>query len=194
LKPGSAGKATRNAPDKTIAVARGHRTFWSERRVLTGALGPLNGKTSRDPHSILFLCTGNSCRSQMAEDWAGHLKVDVLEPYSAGTETHGLNPIAVHVMQEAGVDISRHRSKHVSEREGIEFDYVVTVCGHANENCPVFAGKAEIIPMGFDDPPKLAETAETEEERREACRRMRDETRSYIGQLPDVPYDERGED
>lgn len=143
---------------------------------------------------ILFLCTGNSCRSQMAEGWARHLKSDIIQPYSAGIETHGLNPIAVRVMAEAGVDISRHRSKHVNELEGIEFDYVITVCGHANENCPVFPGKAKIIHVGFDDPPKLAQAAETEEEKLEAYRRIRDEIRAYIEQLPDVLYDEREED
>ena len=76
---------------------------------------------------VLFLCTGNSCRSQMAEGWARHLKSDVIEPYSAGMETHGLNPSDVKVMAEAGVDISRHRSKHLDEVNEIPFDYVVTV-------------------------------------------------------------------
>ena len=143
---------------------------------------------------ILFLCTGNSCRSQMAEGWAKHLKADTIEPYSAGIETHGLNPNAVRVMEEAGVGISQHRSKHVRELDGVEFDYVVTVCGHAYENCPIFPGKATIIHVGFDDPPKLAAAAETEEERLAAYRRIRDEIRSYIVQLPEVLYDEREED
>jgi len=140
---------------------------------------------------VLFLCTGNSCRSQMAEGWARHLKGDTIEPYSAGIETHGLSPNAVRVMEEAGVDISRHRSKRVNELEGIEFDYVITVCGHANENCPVFPGKAKIIHVGFDDPPKLAEAVETEEEKLEAYRRIRDEIRAYIEELPDVLCDEK---
>ena len=135
---------------------------------------------------VLFLCTGNSCRSQMAEGWARQLKADTIEPYSAGIETHGLNSHAVRVMAEAGVDISTHRSKHVRELEGIEFDYVVTVCGHANENCPVFPGKARVIHVGFDDPPKLAASAETEEERLEVYRRVRDQIRSYIEQLPEA--------
>jgi len=87
---------------------------------------------------ILFLCTGNSCRSQMAEGWARKLKSDVVEPYSAGIETHGLNPTAVQVMAEAGVDISGQRSKHVDELRDIPFDFVVTVCGHAHEHCPLF--------------------------------------------------------
>jgi len=98
---------------------------------------------------ILFLCTGNSCRSQMAEGWACKLKSDCIEPYSAGIETHGLNLSAVQVMAEAGVDISGQRSKHVDELFGVEFDYVVTVCGHANEHCPVFLGKARIVHVGL---------------------------------------------
>jgi len=135
---------------------------------------------------ILFLCTGNSCRSQMAEGWARHLKSDTIEPYSAGIETHGLNSKAVQVMEEAGVDISRHRSKHVRELEGIEFDYVITVCGHANENCPVFPGKAKIIHVGFDDPPKLAAAAKTEEEALNHYRQVRDEIKVFIQSLPEA--------
>ena len=135
---------------------------------------------------ILFLCTGNSCRSQMAEGWARHLKADAIEPYSAGIETHGLNPNAVRVMEEVGVDISRHRSKHVRELEGVGFDYVITVCGHANENCPVFPGKASIIHMGFDDPPKLAAEAQTEEEALGHYRRVREEIKVFVQSLPEA--------
>ena len=113
---------------------------------------------------VLFLCTGNSCRSQMAEGWARRLKGEVIEPYSAGIETHGLNPNAVKVMAEAGVDISGHRSKHLDELRAIAFDYVVTVCDHANESCPVFPGKVKRMHVGFEDPPRLAENARTEEE------------------------------
>ncbi|PIV81627.1 arsenate reductase, partial [bacterium CG17_big_fil_post_rev_8_21_14_2_50_64_8] len=86
---------------------------------------------------VLFLCTGNSCRSQMAEGWARHLRGDVMEPFSAGIETHGLNPRAVAAMDEVGVDISRHRSTHLDELADVDFDYVVTVCSHAHESCPV---------------------------------------------------------
>jgi arsenate reductase len=128
----------------------------------------------------LFLCTGNSCRSQMAEGWARHLKGDQIEAYSAGIETHGLNPDAVRVMTEAGVDISRQRSKHVSELRGVEFDYVVTVCDHAHESCPVFPGQAKVIHVGFDDPPRLAADAKTEEERLAPYRRVRDEIRAFV--------------
>jgi len=102
---------------------------------------------------ILFLCTGNSCRSQMAEGWTRHLKGDVIEPYSAGIEKHGLNSLAVKAMAEAGVDISRHESKVVSELPTMDFDFVVTVCGHAHETCPYFPSKAKIVHVGFDDPP-----------------------------------------
>ena len=134
---------------------------------------------------VLFLCTGNSCRSQMAEGWARHLKSDCLEAYSAGIETHGLNPIAVKVMAEAGVDISGHRSKHIDEFKDMDFDYVVTVCGHANEHCPVFPGKTKVIHVGFDDPPKLAEKAATEQEALDCYRRVRDEIRAFVETLPD---------
>ena len=129
---------------------------------------------------VLFLCTGNSCRSQMAEGWARHLKGDQIEAYSAGIETHGLNPDAVRVMAEAGVDISGQRSKHVSELREIEFDYVVTVCGHAHESCPIFSGRARVIHVGFDDPPRLAASATTEDERLAPYRRVRDEIRAFI--------------
>ena len=134
---------------------------------------------------ILFLCTGNSCRSQMAEGWARTLKADALQPYSAGIETHGLNPYAVRAMQEAGVDISGQRSTNVSEFADIEFDYVVTVCSHADEHCPVFSGNAAVIHKGFDDPPKLAEDAVTEEEKMAPYRRVRDEIRAYIDTWPE---------
>jgi arsenate reductase len=133
---------------------------------------------------ILFLCTGNSCRSQMAEGWARHLKADSIEPYSAGIETHGLNPQAVKVMAEAGVDISRQRSKLVGELRDVAFDYVVTVCGHAAEHCPLFPGKAKVIHVGFDDPPALAAEAQTEEERLAPYRRVRDEIRTFVETLP----------
>jgi arsenate reductase (thioredoxin) len=133
---------------------------------------------------ILFLCTGNSCRSQMAEGWAGHLKGDVIQAYSAGIETHGLNHDAVMVMSEAGVDISGHESKHVDDLKDVDFDYVITVCGHADENCPFFPGTTRVIHHGFDDPPKLAGTAATREEALDHYRRVRDEIREFIERLP----------
>ena len=133
---------------------------------------------------ILFLCAGNSCRSQIAEGWTRHLKGDIIEPYSAGIETHGLNPYAVKVMAEAGVDISEHRSKHVDELKDINFDYVITVCGHANEHCPIFPGKTRIIHVGFDDPPKLAKEAKSEKEALNCYRLIRDEIKDFVGTLP----------
>ena len=133
---------------------------------------------------VLFLCTGNSCRSQMAEGWARHLQGDVIEPYSAGIEARALDPNAVKVMAEAGVDISHHRSKHVDELMDIPFDYVVTVCSHANEQCPVFPGKARVIRADFDDPPQLAQTAKTKEEALQHYRRVRDEIKTLVERLP----------
>jgi arsenate reductase len=134
---------------------------------------------------ILFLCTGNSCRSQMAEGWTRHLRGDVIEPYSAGVEVHGLNLRAVRVMAEVGVDISGHRSKHVSELADIAFDYVVTVCDNARESCPLFPGRAKVVHAGFDDPPRLAKSAATEEEALAHYRRVRDEIRRFVETLPE---------
>jgi arsenate reductase len=134
---------------------------------------------------ILFLCTGNSCRSQMAEGWARALKGDLVEPYSAGIEAHGLNADAIRVMQEAGVNISRQRSKRVREVLHIPFDYVVTLCGDADETCPTFDGRTKVIHVGFDDPPRLARGAATEQERLAPYRRVRDEIRAFILTLPE---------
>jgi len=133
---------------------------------------------------VLFLCTGNSCRSQMAEGWIRHLHGDAVEAWSAGIETHGLNPNAVAVMKEAGVDISGHRSKNVTELRDVPFDFVITVCGDADERCPFFPGNARIIHRGFDDPPKLAMGKTTEEEKLDCYRRVRDEIRAFIENLP----------
>ena len=133
---------------------------------------------------LLFLCTGNSCRSQMAEGLCRHFCSDVIEPYSAGIETHGLNPLAVKVMQEIGIDISGHHSKTVEDLGNAEFDYVVTVCGHAHETCPFFPAKTRVIHQGFDDPPKLAAGAKTEDEALSHYRRVRDEIQAYIETLP----------
>ncbi|HTB23644.1 MAG TPA: arsenate reductase ArsC [bacterium] len=133
---------------------------------------------------ILFLCTGNSCRSQMAEGWARALKADRISPFSAGLEAHGLNPFAVRVMAEAGVDISGQASKTLDSLEGQVFDAVITVCGNADERCPVFPGSTRKIHRGFDDPPKLAQGAKTEEEVLNLYRRVRDEIRAYVESLP----------
>jgi arsenate reductase (thioredoxin) len=133
---------------------------------------------------VLFLCTGNSCRSQMAEGWVRYLKGDMIEAYSAGLEAHGLNPDAVRVMAEAGVDITSQRSKRLDELRYVHFDYVVTVCDHAHESCPVFPGGAKVIHVGFDDPPRLAVNAKTEDERLAPYRRVRDEIKAFVETLP----------
>ena len=133
---------------------------------------------------VLFLCTGNACRSQMAEGWARHLKGDLIEAHSAGVDPHGLDLRAVRIMAEAGVDISAHRSKHVREFEGADFDYVVTVCDRARESCPLWLGKAKAVHAGFEDPPRLACDAGTEEEALAPYRRVRDEIRKFIESFP----------
>ncbi len=133
---------------------------------------------------ILFLCTGNSCRSQMAEGWARNLKAATLDAASAGVEKHGLNPYAVQVMAEVGVDISTAQSKLLSELPDWDFDYVVTVCGNAHESCPVFPGKTRVVHVGFDDPPRLARACRTEEEKLDCYRRVRDEIRRWVETLP----------
>ena len=134
---------------------------------------------------ILFLCTGNSCRSQMAEGWARALKGDVIEAYSAGIETHGLNLSAVKVMAEAGVDISGHRSKLLESLSDVPFDYVVTVCDNAHESCPIFPRRTKVAHVGFDDPPRLAKDCATEEEKLNCYRRVRDEIKAFVETLPE---------
>ncbi len=131
---------------------------------------------------VMFLCTGNSCRSQMAEGWARALKGDVIEAYSAGTNPHGMNALAIRAMREAGVDISTHTSKR-PEDLNTGFDVVVTVCDSAHENCPVFPG-ARVVHVGFEDPPRLAKNAATEDEAMPHYRRVRDEIRAFILTLP----------
>ncbi len=146
----------------------------------------MNSPTKPERLRVLFLCTGNSCRSQMAEGWARALRGDAVEAHSAGLEARGLNPLAVKVMAEAGVDISRHRSKTLAEFAGARFDFVVTVCDHARESCPLFPGGAQVIHAGFDDPPRLARAAATEEEALAIYRRVRDEIRQFIKKLPEL--------
>ena len=138
---------------------------------------------------ILFLCTGNSCRSQMAEGWARKLKGDIIDAYSAGVETHGLNPNAVKVMAEAGVDISNQQSKLVNAFMDMKLDAVITVCGHAHETCPYFPPRCKVIHVGFDDPPKkareLAEQGADEAQQLECYRKVRDEIKAFVEKLPD---------
>jgi len=122
----------------------------------------------------------------MAEGWAHHLKNGVIEPYSAGIETHGLNPNAVRVMAEAGVDISGQRSTNADEYRDVAFDYVVTVCDNAHESCPMWLGeKSTVVHVGFDDPPRLAKDAKSEDEALGHYRRVRDEIRAFVETLPE---------
>ena len=133
---------------------------------------------------LLFLCTGNACRSQMAEGLTRELRGALIQPYSAGIETHGLNPYAIKVMAEDGIDISGHTSSHINEFKEIPMDYVVTVCSHAHETCPFFPGSAKVIHVGFDDPPRLAKNCGTEEEKLDCYRRVRDQIREFVLTLP----------
>jgi arsenate reductase len=135
---------------------------------------------------VLFLCTGNSCRSQMAEGWARALKGDVVDAYSAGVEKHGMNPRAVKVMAEAGVDISGQFSKTPAEIGPVEFDYVVTVCGQADENCPVFPAPTKVVHVGFEDPPKLTKDLPEGGDKLAVYRRVRDEIRGFVEKMPGV--------
>ncbi len=136
---------------------------------------------------ILFLCTGNSCRSQMAEGWARHLWEDRVEVHSAGTQPSRVHPDAITVMAEAGVDISGHRSKSVDEVRTIPFDLVVTVCDNAKEQCPVFPGNIRRVHRSFNDP---AGAKGTREEVLAAFRKTRDEIRAFVESLPDLIKEE----
>lgn len=129
--------------------------------------------------NVLFLCTGNSCRSQMAEGWGKALKGDFFNFYSAGTKKHGLNSNAVKVMQEADVDISNHQSNTTDELLDVKMDFVFTVCSDAHDNCPFFPG-GKIIHIGFDDPPRLTKDMTDEEEILEVYRRVRDEIKDMV--------------
>jgi len=134
---------------------------------------------------ILFLCTGNSARSQMAEGWTRRLKDRLIEPYSAGTDPRPIDPRVVKVMTEAGVDISAQRSKSMDELAPVTFDYVITVCDGAREACPFFPGPTKVLHVGFDDPPRLAANARTEDEALAHYRRVRDEIRRFVDSLPE---------
>ena len=137
---------------------------------------------------LLFLCTGNSCRSQMAEGWTRHLKGEQIEAYSAGIETHGLNPHMVKVMAEVGVDVTSQKSENIRDFADTQLDVVITVCGHAHETCPVFPANCKVVHSGFPDPPKmakeLAEQGASEDEQLECYRKVRDGIKSYVESLP----------
>lgn len=133
----------------------------------------------------MFLCTGNSCRSQMAEGFARKYWGHSFNIFSAGTKKHGMNPRAVKVMMEAGVNISSHSSKTIEELPSVFFDYVITVCDHAYENCPYFPG-GKVIHVGFDDPPALTKEMSDEEEILNVYRRVRDEIHKSIKKLDEL--------
>ncbi len=135
---------------------------------------------------LLYLCTGNSCRSQIAEAWTRHLKGDQIEPYSAGVAPKGVDPRAIKVMAEAGIDISGQKSKTIDALENLEFDYVITLCDNARETCPFFPAKTRLLHLGFDDPPRLAAAASNEKEAMMHYRRVRDEIRRFVETLPEV--------
>ena len=136
---------------------------------------------SKNKIKVLFLCTGNSCRSQIAEGWARHLKGDVIDAYSAGIRPLGVSSRAIKVMAEVGVDISNHNSKHMGEFKGIDFDYVVTLCDNVSESCPVFTGKAKVIHKPFEDP--YLSTLD-EENVIKAFRKVRDQIRVFVEEMP----------
>jgi arsenate reductase (thioredoxin) len=142
---------------------------------------------------VLFLCTGNSCRSQMAEGWARQLKAEAIDAYSAGTHPKALDPLAVRVMAEAGVDISTQQVKSLDAVEHLPFDYVITICNDAHDTCPIFPGRARIVHRGFDDPPRLATEAKSLEEALGHYVRVRDEIKAFIEQLPDALLSEKGD-
>jgi arsenate reductase len=148
--------------------------------------------TNKSKLRILYLFTGNSCRSQMAEAFTRHLKGDQIEALSAGVAPKGIDPRATKVMSEAGIDISNQGSKSLNQVIHMEFDYVVTLCDNAQKTCPNFPGKTRVIHVGFDDPPKLAATAKNEEEAMLHYRRVRDEIKAFVERLPESLSDKGG--
>jgi arsenate reductase len=136
-----------------------------------------------DRPKILFLCTGNTCRSQMAEAWTRHLRADRFDAYSAGVEPKRLDPRAIKAMAEVGIDISMQKSKDLDALGNLEFDYVVTLCDNARESCPYFPAKTRLIHQGFDDPPKFAEGTNDEEDAMAHYRRVRDEIKAFVENL-----------
>ncbi|MDD3148086.1 MAG: arsenate reductase ArsC [Candidatus Riflebacteria bacterium] len=129
---------------------------------------------------VLFLCTGNSCRSQMAEGWLRYLYRDHFDAFSAGIAKHGMNNYAIQVMKEIGIDISTHHSKLLTELKNLNFDLVVTVCSNAHESCPLFPGKAKVVHVPFDDPPALAAGLTDQEAIMAHYRRVRDQIGEFV--------------
>jgi arsenate reductase len=134
------------------------------------------------PVNVLFLCTGNACRSQMAEGWARYMGQPLLQAYSAGVVPHGLNPLAVQVMSEVGVDISGYQSKHLNTLQAIPFEWVVTVCDHAAKVCPVYTGTTKMLHRSFPDPPQLAQGL-TGDAALVPYRQVRDAIRQFIAEM-----------
>lgn len=143
---------------------------------------------------VLFICTGNACRSQMAEGWARALRSELIEAYSAGLNPHGLDAMAIEVMAEAGVDISSQRSKHIDQFRDFQFDYVITLCDSAHESCPVFPGKAKHIHVGFPDPPSLASHATNKQQALGCYRMVRDQIKRFIEGIPENLTDKEHRD
>ena len=135
---------------------------------------------------ILFLCTGNSCRSQMAEAFARHLIKNQIDAYSAGTVPKAVDHRAIKAMSEIGIDISRQQSKSLDDIKDMEFDFVITLCDNAQKTCPTFPAKTSVFHMGFDDPPKLAANSQDEQEAMDHYRRIRDEIKVFVDRLPDI--------
>jgi len=142
---------------------------------------------AKEKIKVLFLCTGNACRSQMAEGWARHLKSDVIEAYSAGVWPAGVSSRAIQVMAEEGVDISSQTSDHVDDFKTIDFDYVITLCDNAREQCPIFSGKTRLIHRAFEDPTFVMGSTEAITA---AFRRTRDLIRAFVETLPESLTDD----
>ncbi len=134
--------------------------------------------------NFLFLCTGNSCRSQMAEGWTNALQGETFQAFSAGVKKSSVDPLAAEVMNEAGIDLSGQYSKLIEELPDVKFNYVVTLCDHAREGCPVFFSDALKIHRGFDDPPYLARYATSRQQALEHYRRVRDEIKEFVLSFP----------
>lgn len=129
---------------------------------------------------VLFLCTGNSCRSQMAEAWAKAIRPKDWDAYSAGIEEHGMNPNVMRVMQESGISMDSHYSKTLSELESVAFDIVVTVCDNAANTCPLLPDQTKVVHVPFDDPPKMAQSATSDEAQLDCYRQVRDQIRTFV--------------
>ncbi len=142
---------------------------------------------TKEKIKVLFLCTGNACRSQMAEGWTRHLKSDVIEAYSAGVWPAGVSSRAIQVMAEAGVDISSQTSDHVDDFKTIDFDYVITLCDNAREQCPVFSSNARLIHKAFEDPTLVMGSSDVI---LAAFRQTRDLIRAFIESLPESLEDD----